>query len=81
MEFALKHHFDIKKSESEFQDQDSTSILSIGQSNHVESAMEKSKTVLQNFTAHLGWGRILDVQVESGIKASLSGESVTNTLP
>lgn len=81
VESALKHHSDIKKSESEFQDQDSTSTLSTGQSNHVEAAMGKSKTVLQNFTAHPGWGGILDVQAESGTKASLSGESATNTLP
>ncbi|CAN4127033.1 unnamed protein product [Withania somnifera] len=81
VESALKHHSDIKKSESEFQDQDSTSTLSTGQSNHVEAAMGKSKTVLQNFTAHPGWGGIYDVQAESGTKASLSGESATNTLP
>lgn len=81
VESALKHHSDIKKSESEFQDQDSTSTLSTGQSNHVEAAMGKSKTVLQNLTAHPGWGGILDVQAESGTKASLSGESATNTLP
>lgn len=43
--------------------------------------MGKSKTVLQNLTAHPGWGGILDVQAESGTKASLSGESATNTLP
>nr|WMB96649.1 hypothetical protein [Solanum melongena] len=75
VESALKHHSDIKKSESEFQDQDSTSTLSTGQSNHVEAAMGKSKTVLQNFTAHPGWGGILDVQAESGTKASLSGQA------
>ncbi|KAF3641722.1 putative UDP-glycosyltransferase 74F2-like [Capsicum annuum] len=81
VESALKHHSDIKKLESEFQDQDSTSTLSTGQSNHVEAAMGKSKTVLQNLTAHPGWGGILDVQEESGTKASLSGKSATNTLP
>ncbi|PHT47633.1 hypothetical protein CQW23_11841 [Capsicum baccatum] len=77
----LKHHSDIKKSEFEFQDQDSTSTLSTGQSNLVEAAMGKSKTVLQNLTVYPGWGGILDVQTESGTKASLSGEISTNTLP
>ncbi|KAM3395075.1 hypothetical protein P3S68_004080 [Capsicum galapagoense] len=81
VESALKYHFDIKKSEFKFQDQDLTSTLSTGQSNHVEAAMGKSKTVLQNFTAHPGWGGILDVQAESGIKSSLLGKSATNTLP
>ncbi|CAN4115734.1 unnamed protein product [Withania somnifera] len=57
-----------------FQDRDSTSTLSTGQSNHVEAAMGNKKTITQNFTAHLGWGGIYDVQAESGTKASLSGE-------
>ncbi|PHT94561.1 hypothetical protein T459_02443 [Capsicum annuum] len=52
VESTLKHHSDIKKSEYEFQDQDSTSTLSTGQSNHVEAAMGKSKTVLENLIAH-----------------------------
>ncbi|KAF3626684.1 putative UDP-glycosyltransferase 74F2-like [Capsicum annuum] len=81
VESTLKYHSDIKKSEFKFQDQDSTSTLSTGQSNHMEAAMGKSKTVLQNFTAHPGWGGILDVQAESGIKSSLLGKSATNTLP
>ncbi|KAF3628233.1 Nuclear transcription factor Y subunit A-1 [Capsicum annuum] len=78
---ALKHHSDIKKSESQFQDLDSTSTLSTGQSNHVEAAMGKSNTVLQNVAAHPGWGGIYDLQEETGTNASLSGESDTNTLP
>ncbi|XP_060208564.1 nuclear transcription factor Y subunit A-3-like isoform X2 [Lycium barbarum] len=78
---ALEHHSDIKKSESQFQDQDSTSTLSTGQSNHAETAMAKSNTVLQNVAAHPGWGGIYEVQAESRKKASLSGERETNTLP
>ncbi|PHU11702.1 hypothetical protein BC332_18632 [Capsicum chinense] len=54
VESTLKYHSDIKKSEFKFQDQDSTSTLSTGQSNHMEAVMGKSKTVLQNFTAHPG---------------------------
>ncbi|KAF3619757.1 putative UDP-glycosyltransferase 74F2-like [Capsicum annuum] len=77
---GLKHHSDIKKSESEFQDQDSTSTLSTSQSSHVEATMGKSKTVLQNLTAHLGWAGIFDAQEKSGNKVSLSGKSSTNTL-
>ncbi|KAK4372992.1 hypothetical protein RND71_008376 [Anisodus tanguticus] len=80
VESALKHHSDIKQSEAQFQDQDSTSTLSTGQSNHVETTMEKSNTVLQNVAAHPGWGGIYEGQTESGKKASLSGESATNTL-
>ncbi|KAF3668853.1 hypothetical protein FXO38_07899 [Capsicum annuum] len=81
VESALKCYFDIKKSEFRFQDQDSTSTLSTSQSNHIETTMGKSKTVLQNFIAPPGWGGILDMQAESGTKASLSGKSATNTLP
>ncbi|PHU00433.1 hypothetical protein BC332_30220 [Capsicum chinense] len=42
--------------------------------------MGNRKTVLQNLTAHLGWGGIFDFQAESGNKVSLSGKSSTNTL-
>ncbi|KAJ8527123.1 hypothetical protein K7X08_029600 [Anisodus acutangulus] len=80
-ESALKRHSNIKQPESQFQDQDSTSTLSIGQSNHVETAMAKSNTVLQNVAAHPGWGGTYEVQAENGKKTSLSGESATNTLP
>ncbi|PHT31737.1 hypothetical protein CQW23_28074 [Capsicum baccatum] len=52
VESALKHHSDIKKSKSKFQDQDSTSTLPTSQSNHVDATMGKSKIVLQNLTAH-----------------------------
>ncbi|PHU00435.1 hypothetical protein BC332_30222 [Capsicum chinense] len=62
VESALKHHSDIKKSKSKFQDQDSTSTLPTGKSNHVEAAMGKSKIVLQNLIAHPSWGVILDVK-------------------
>lgn len=81
VESALEHHSDIKKSECQFQDQDSTSTLSTGQSNHVEAAMGKSNTVLQNVAVHPGWGGTYEVQAESGTNASRSGESDTNTLP
>ncbi|XP_015085134.1 nuclear transcription factor Y subunit A-8-like [Solanum pennellii] len=81
VESALEHHSDIKKSECQFQDQDSTSTLSTGQSNHVEAAMGKSNTVLQNVAVHPGWGGTYEVQAESGTNAPRSGESDTNTLP
>ncbi|KAK4706289.1 hypothetical protein R3W88_034159 [Solanum pinnatisectum] len=81
VESALKHHSDIKKSECQFQDQDSMSTLSTGQSNHVEAAMGKSNTVLQNVAVHPGWGGTYEVQAESGTNASRLGEKDTNTLP
>lgn len=53
-ESASKCHFNIKQSESQYQDQDSTSTLSTGQSDHVETPMAKSNTVLQNVALHPG---------------------------
>ncbi|XP_016456188.2 nuclear transcription factor Y subunit A-3-like [Nicotiana tabacum] len=80
-ESASKCHFNIKQSESQYQDQDSTSTLSTGQSDHVETPMAKSNTVLQNVALHPGWDGIYEVQGERGTKASLSGKNATNTLP
>ncbi|PHT81920.1 hypothetical protein T459_14935 [Capsicum annuum] len=54
VESVLKHHSDIKKSESKFQDQDSTSTLSTGQSNHMEAAMGKSESA----TNTLPWPQV-----------------------